>query len=106
MNILKKHPRNQLQMLSYDELVEPNSIARVIDAFVDESDLVKLGFNHYKNKKGRPSYPTDVMVKLFLYGYMHGIRSTRGLEKASKINLELKWLLCGLAPKYLSLIHI
>lgn len=100
MNKLKKQSRDQLQMICLDSLVEKDSKARVIDAFVDAADLKKLGFTHFTNKQGRPSYPTEVLVKLFLYGYMNGIRTTRKLEKACKINLELKWLLCGLTPKY------
>jgi len=100
MNNLKKQSRNQLQMICLDSLVEKSSMARVIDSFVDASDLKKLGFIHYSNNQGRPSYPTDVMVKLYLYGYMNGIRTTRKLEKACNVNLELKWLLCGLTPKY------
>ena len=100
MNKLKKQSRDQLQMICLDSLVEKNSMARVIDSFVDSSDLMQLGFTHYTNKQGRPSYPTDVMVKLYLYGYMNGIRTTRKLEKACKVNLELKWLLCGLTPGY------
>lgn len=100
MNILGKSPRDQLKMMSLEDYVEKGSIVRVIDSFVDATDLLELGFTNNSNKKGRPSYPTDVMVKLFLYGYMNGIRSTRKLEKACRINLELKWLLCDLTPKY------
>ena len=100
MNKLKKQSRNQIQMFCLDDLVSKESFARVIDAFVDAADLKKLGFIHYTNKQGRPSYPTDVMVKLFLYGYMNGIRTTRKLENACQVNMELKWLLNGLTPKY------
>ena len=100
MNRQSKIPRNQLQMLSLDDFIEDDSIARVIDQFVSSLDLKKLGFIHYDNKVGRPSFPPDVMVKLFLYGYMHDIRSQRKLEKACKVNMELRWLLNGLMPKY------
>ena len=100
MNTLKKQVRDQFQMVCLSDHVEEDSMARIIDEFVDEADLKKLGFQHHKNSTGRPSYPTDIMVKLFLYGYMNGIRTTRGLEKACKVNLELKWLLHGLSPKY------
>lgn len=100
MNKLKKQSRDQIQMLCLDDFVSKNSFARVIDAFVDAAELKKLGFMHYTNTQGRPSYPTDVMVKLFLYGYMNGIRTTRKLENACRVNMELKWLLNGLTPKY------
>lgn len=100
MNKLKKQSRDQIQMLCLDDFVSKDSFARVIDAFVDAADLKELGFKHYTNTQGRPSYPTDVMVKLFLYGYMNGIRTTRKLENACQVNMELKWLLNGLSPRY------
>jgi len=100
MNVLNKAPRDQLKMISFEDYIEKDSMVRVIDSFVDATDLEELGFINNNNQKGRPSYPIDVMVKLFLYGYMNGIRSTRKLEKACLINLEVKWLLCELTPKY------
>ena len=100
MNIIEKKPRNTFQLVALEEYVDQDSDARVIDNFVDVLDLKVLGFIQYHGKHGRPAYPNDVMVKLFLYGYMNGIRSTRKLAKACKINMELKWLMCDLSPSY------
>ena len=72
-----------------------------MDAFVDKLDLAKLGFTNpvYKSE-GRPPYEAAVLLKLYLYGYLNKIRSSRKLERESSRNIELQWLLKQLQPNY------
>ncbi len=68
---------------------------RVIDAFVDAIDLKSFGFrNVITGEEGRPPYHPAILLKLYIYGYRYGIRSSRKLERQAKINLEVRWLLC------------
>jgi len=98
--------RNQGQFLpaSVEDYVEPDSPARVIDAFVDSLDIEKAGFTksspRKEGPKGRPAYDPADMLKLYLYGYLNRTRTTRKLENECKRNLEVIWLLNGLQPKY------
>jgi len=98
--------RNQVNMLppTFDEMVEPDSPARVVDAFVDSLDLEKLEFTKTQRRPGgvagRPSWEPCHMLKLYLYGYLNKIRTTRKLQNECKRNLEVIWLLGGLQPKY------
>ena len=93
--------RDQIRMISLEQMVEEDSIARVIDAFVDMLDLEELGFSYYKlNKEGRPPFHPSTMVKIFFYGYQNGIRSCRKLEAACKRNVEMMWLVHGQQPHY------
>lgn len=90
--------RDQLQMLSYDNMVSANSWARVVDIFVDILPLESLGFNTNLASEGSPPYHSSDLLKLYLYGYKNSIRSSRKLSKACKINIEVIWLLKGLHP--------
>lgn len=99
--IKKKIDRNQVMITSFDSLVEPESIARIIDFFVDHVDLMKMGFQRAEaNAGGRGCYPPSNLMKLYLYGYRRGIRSSRKLEAACKTNLEVIWLMDGLQPDF------
>lgn len=95
--------REQLNMfpLSLDEMVDQDNPVRIIDLFVNRFDFVKLGFNHSMTAgEGRPPYlPADLM-KLYLYGYLNRIRSSRKLEKECTRNIELIWLMKGLHPSF------
>lgn len=95
--------REQLNMfpLSLDEMVDQDNPVRIIDLFVNRFDFVKLGFNHSSTaEEGRPPYlPADLM-KLYLYGYLNRIRSSRKLEKECIRNIELIWLMKGLHPSF------
>jgi transposase len=95
--------REQLTLfpLSLDEMVDQDNPVRIIDLFVNRFDFVKLGFNHSVTaEEGRPPYlPADLM-KLYLYGYLNRIRSSRKLEKECTRNIELIWLMKGLHPSF------
>ena len=79
----------------------PDNTARLIDAFVDKLELEKLGFTNTAHKsEGRPPFAPQVLLKLYLYGYLNKIRSSRRLEKEAGRNIELLWLLQYLQPNY------
>jgi transposase len=91
--------RDQVTMISLGEMVDSNSVARIIDLFVDAMPIAKLGFRYADPAdKGRAAYAPSDMLKLYMYGYRHGIRSSRKLEAACKVNIEVMWLLKGLRP--------
>ena len=84
-----------------EEYVAPDNPIRFIDAYVDTLDMEKLGFTHSTPKDlGRPSYNPKDLCKLYLYGGLNHIRSSRKLERECKTNLEAMWLLKGLAPDF------
>jgi transposase len=72
-----------------------------MDAFIDKLDLAQLGFTSTAHKsEGRPPYAPQVLLKLYLYGYLNKIRSSRKLERECSRNIELQWLLQNLQPNY------
>ena len=87
--------------LSMDEMVDQNNPVRIIDLFVNRFDFIQLGFVHaVPAGEGRPSFDPADMMKLYLYGYMNRIRSSRKLEKECERNIELIWLIKGLRPRF------
>jgi transposase len=95
--------RDQLILIaeSLDGYVAKDNPVRFIDAFVDSLDLAKLGFEHATTeRKGRPPYHPAVLLKLYLYGYLNKVRTTRDLEKQTHCNLEVIWLLGRLHPDF------
>jgi len=98
---VSKNSRDQLQMIAIEEHVPEDSIVRLIDTFIQGTNLEELGFLvKGKSREGRPAFPPETLSKLYLYGYLHGIRSSRKLEHACKINVELWWLLQFQKPRY------
>jgi len=96
--------RNQLQVSSLEDTISADNPVRFIDAFVVSIDLEKLGFTPRVLKtQGRPSFDTQVFLKMYLYGYINGIRSSRRLEKECLRNLEMQWLLEAICPNYHSI---
>ena len=101
MGYIEGTNRDQFTFWSLDSLVKDECMARVIDRFVDICDLPELGFTRtHPAATGRPSYPAVALVKLYVYGYENGIRSSRKLEKETERNLEVMWLIEGLKPDY------
>ena len=97
-------PRNQMTFGSLEDNIATDNPIRFIDAFVENIALKALGFEVQTLKtEGRPSFNTKIFLKLYLYGYLNGLRSSRKLEKECLRNLEMQWLLCGLAPNYHSI---
>ena len=96
--------RNQMTIASLESSISTDNPIRFIDAFVEHIDLKALGFEVQTLKtEGRPSFDTKIFLKLYLYGYLNGLRSSRKLEKECIRNIEMQWLLCGLVPNYHSI---
>ncbi len=84
-----------------DDYVVDNNPVRVVDVFVEHLDLEQLGFDGVKPlATGRPAYHPSVLLKLYIYGYLNRIQSSRRLERESQRNLELIWLLGRLTPDF------
>jgi transposase len=93
--------RYQTAFITLDEQVHAENTVRLIDAFVDKLDLQKIGFqiSHIKSE-GRPPFAPQILLKLYLYGYLNKIRSSRKLQAECCRNIELQWLLQNLQPNY------
>ena len=83
-----------------DDYVAEESPVRVIDVFIDELDLSGLGFKTLPEVTGRPGYHPATLLKLYLYGYLNRIQSSRRLEREAQRNVELMWLTGRLAPDF------
>ena len=84
-----------------DDCVAETNPVRVVDAFVDELDLGKLGFERVQPAKtGRPSYHPALLLKLYIYGYLNRIQSSRRLKREAQRNVELMWLSGRLTPDF------
>jgi transposase len=83
-----------------DDYVAEDSSVRVIDVFIDELDLSGMGFKTQPNDTGRPAYHPTTMLKLFVYGYLNRVHSSRRLEREAQRNVELMWLTGRLAPDF------
>ena len=96
--------RHQLQMSSLEDKITADNPVRFIDAFVNHIDPVKIGFKPKILKtEGRPNFRLEVFLKLYLYGYLNGVRSSRRLEKECFRNIEVQWLLESIYPNYHSI---
>jgi transposase len=84
-----------------DDWVDENNPVRVIDAFVDALDLAELGFEGVEpSATGRPSYHPSALLKLYIYGYLNRVQSSRRLEREAGRNVEVMWLLGRLVPDH------
>lgn len=90
--------------VTLEELIPADHVCRVIDAFVLKLEMGRLGFTRTKPAEtGRPAYDPRDLLRLYLYGYLHQIRSSRRLESECKRNIEVMWLLGQLAPDHKSI---
>ena len=95
--------RGQLILLPefLDDYVEEDNPVRVVEAFIDELDLAALGFaGVVPEATGRPSYHPTTLLKIYLYGYLNRIASSRRLEREAQRNMELMWLTGRLMPDF------
>ena len=84
-----------------DDWIDENNPVRVIDAFVEALDLAELGFAGVEPEAtGRPSYHPSVLLKLYIYGYLNRVQSSRRLEREAGRNFEVMWLLGRLVPDH------
>ena len=96
--------RDQLEFNSLESLVDSDSEVRVIDLFLDIVDYDDLGFtNKGSSHEGRPAFAADVLLGIYMYGYLNQIRSSRKLERACRRNVELWWLTGKQMPGYKTL---
>jgi transposase len=94
-------PRPGGRSRSNDDWVDESNPIRVIDAFVDALDLRKLGFEGMDPAEtGRPAYHPSAHLKLYIYGYLNRVQSSRRLEREASRNVEVTWLLDRLAPDH------
>jgi transposase len=98
----RKGDRHQSTLFppSLEELVPEDSPVRVYNAFVDALDIKELGINTNENQVGNPSYDPRAMLKLLIYGYSYGVRSSRKLEREVHNNISFIWLMGGLKPDH------
>ena len=95
--------RNQTALFpnTLEGYVDKDNPVRFIDAFIDSLDLIKLNFKHsIPSEVGRPSYDPKDLLKLYIYGYLNQIRSSRKLERECHRNVEVMWLMKKLAPDF------
>lgn len=94
--------RNQVILLpdTLDDYVGGDNEVRAIDAFIDSLDISLMGFKADPAKEGRPGYDPRGMLKLYMYGYLNHIRSSRRLQKEASRNVELMWLLRKVVPDF------
>ncbi len=95
--------RTQVTLLPecLDDYITEESPVRVVDVFVDELDLGTLGFEGVDPAAtGRPAYHPAVLLKIYIYGYLNRVQSSRRLEREAERNVELMWLTGRLAPDF------
>src|SRR5262245_53654337 len=103
MGYIGGESRNQRYLLpeTIDDYIGEDNPVRFVDAFVEKLDLEELGFERaVAAETGRPGYDPGDLLRLYLYGYLNRIRSSRRLEREAGRNLELMWLLRRLQPDF------
>src|SRR5674536_175031 len=102
MKFIQGQSRDQINLfpVSLDRSIDPDNEVRIIDLFVESLSVKDYGFRTDFTENGRPAYhPTD-LLKLFIYGYLNKVRSSRDLEKECGRNIEVMWLLKCLKPDH------
>jgi transposase len=108
MRIKKGKKRKEILLFppSLEEMIREDAIVRLIDAFVDSLDMESHGFevSHVnKHQAGASQYANSDLLKIYLYGYINRTHSSRQLERCCQINIEVMWLLNGLAPGHVTI---
>jgi transposase len=102
MKFIQGQSRDQIHLfpVSLDQSIDPDNEVRIIDLFVDSLSIKDYGFRTDFTENGRPAYHRTDLLKLFLYGYLNKVRSSRDLEKECRRNIEVMWLLRFLKPDH------
>jgi transposase len=103
MDYIRGVTRNQVILFpeTVEDYITEDNPVRFIDAFVSSLELGELGFRRATPAEtGRPAYDPGDLLRLYLYGYLHRVRSSRMLEREAKVNLEVMWLLGKLTPDF------
>jgi transposase len=112
MKIITGTSRQQMQFSSLDDFISADNPVRILDIFIDKLDLKQLGIRQpatsrpqksKPNPGGAPRFDEKLLLKLYLYGYLNKIRSSRKLEQECNRNVELRWLMQELSPNYHSI---
>jgi transposase len=83
-----------------DDIIDEGNEVRIIDLFVESIDLAQFSFQVKSSSEGRPPYHPKDLLKLYVYGYLNSVRSSRALERECKRNIEVMWLLQQLVPDH------
>jgi transposase len=103
MDYIRGVSREQVTLFpeAVEDYITADNPVRFIDAFVSKLDLNELGFQRAEpNETGRPAYDPGDLLRLYLYGYLNRVRSSRLLERETKVNIEVMWLLGKLTPDF------
>ena len=102
MGYIKNRDRDQITLMPdcLEDYVSAENPVRVIDTFVDRLNIAALGFKAKPAVEGRPGYDPRDMLKLYIYGYLNKIRSSRRLQAEAGRNVELMWLLGKIIPDF------
>jgi transposase len=98
--IVGDRKQNLLLPSCIDDYVPPTDPVRIYDAFVERLDFARLGIELDPHRVGHPEFDPQAMLKLLVYGYSYGVRSSRKLERATHHNLSFIWLMGGLTPDH------
>ena len=99
---IRGEDRNQATLFPqcFDETISADNPVRVVDAYIEALDLEELGFEVIPEATGRPGYHPATMLKIYLYGYLNQIQSSRRLERECQRNIEVMWLTGQLTPDF------
>ena len=103
MDYIRGVSREQVTLFpeAVEDYITADNPVRFIDAFVSKLDLHELGFQRAEpNETGRPAYDPGDLLRLYLYGYLNRVRSSRLLERETKVNIEVMWLMGKLTPDF------
>ena len=102
MKFITGTDRNQAALfpITLEQSIDEDNEVRIIDLFVDSLSIEDYGFKMEYVENGRPAYHPSDLLKLYIYGYLNKTRSSRDLEKECKRNIEVMWLIKGLAPDH------
>lgn len=105
MGYIEGTGRDQLHLFEekIDDMINEDHLVRFIDAYVNKLDFAALEIFNAENNIGTPGYDPALYLKIYIYGYLNKIRSSRKIERECKINIELIWLTCRLAPDHWSI---
>ena len=102
-HFIKGEDRSQSTLFpeSFDDYITEDNPVRMVDYFVDDLNLAELGFNRVEPAfTGRPAYHPSTLLKIYIYGYLNRVQSSRRLERESQRNIELMWLTARLTPDF------
>ena len=102
MKYIQGTHRDQMVLIPdcLENIISTENEVRTIDLFIEALPISEYGFSVKKTQDGRPSYHPKTLLKLFIYGYLNSIRSSRKLEKECNKNIEVMWLMNQLSPDH------